>query len=161
MADSFGSWTVEPEPNDLSALARGDSIQFSFTFNTISQRCMPARIFTVGVVYDDQSTDSHFEPSVVQSNLASKIFAWRFRYQFGSIIPTLRIRLYNNTNKVQLLNDTTILSAFGTWQKSINGGGSWDVYNTSDKSGDSVYIRYTASITIADSVSVRALLTLA
>jgi hypothetical protein len=159
IADSYGTWTAVPEPNDLSAITRGDSIQFSFTFNTISQRCLPARIFACGVVYDDESTDSHFEPSVEQSNLASKIFAWRFRYPFHSAVPALRVRLYNVISKQQLLADSTRNATFGTWQKSINGGGSWAVYNTNDKSGDSDYIRYTPTVATPDSASVRALLT--
>lgn len=158
ISDNSGSWTLIDSTGDLSGVDGAAEIQFAFEFRVIGTFCLPSRIYNACVVYEDNTTDSHYQPSVAQSSISSKIFAWRFSTAFGGTVPTLRIRLYNATSGGLLLDDTTTASASGTFEKSTNDGGAWGAYNTTDKANDTTYIRYTPT-SLADNIKVRALLT--
>jgi hypothetical protein len=157
ISDDSGSWTAVDSTGAISG-AGSSSIQFRLEFRTIGLTGIPSRIHSVGVVYEDLGTDSHYQPSVAQSSTASKAFAWRFSTSFGSTVPTLRVRLYNAVTGGLLLDDTTATSASGVFEKSTNDGGAWGAYNTTDKANETTYIRYTPT-TLADNIKVRALLT--
>lgn len=156
--DDSGSWTLLTDTNDMSGVAGTTEVQFMFEFRILGTSCIPARIHSIAVLYEDDTTDSHYQPSVGQSSTASKYFAWRFSTAFGGTVPTLRIRLYNATTGGLLLDDTTTASASGTFEKSTNDGGVWGAYNTTDKANETTYIRYTPT-SLADNIKVRALLT--
>lgn len=158
ISDNSGSWTLIDSTGDLTGVDGAAEIQFAFEFRVIGTFCLPSRIYNTCVVYEDNTTDSHYQPSVAQSSISSKIFAWRFSTAFGGTVPTLRIRLYNATSGGLLLDDTTTASASGTFEKSTNDGGAWGAYNTTDKANDTTYIRYTPT-SLADNIKVRALLT--
>lgn len=158
ISDNSGSWTLIDKTGDLSGVDGAPEIQFAFEFRVIGTFCLPSRVYNACVVYEDNTTDSHYQPSVAQSSISSKIFAWRFSTAFGGTVPTLRIRLYNATTGGLLLDDTTTASASGTFEKSTNDGGSWGSYNTTDKGNETTYIRYTPT-SLADNIKVRALLT--
>lgn len=154
-----GEWSLVPRDGDLSSLASSPRIQFMFEFDTIGWSCIPARIMGLVVVYDDTATqtDSHYQPSSVKSNAASKQFAWRFATAFGGTVPTLRIRLYDVILGDLLLDDYTTSTNSGTWEKSTDGT-SWGAYNTTDKTNETTYIRYTPA-SLGNNVKVRAVLT--
>lgn len=156
--DNTGAWTELPEPYDLTGVDGATSIQFAFTFKCISDFCVPTRLFLLGVIYEDLSTDSHFEPSVALSIAATKQFAWKFTNEFGATVPTLRIRLYNADTDGLLLDDNSANPAYGTWGKSTDGGVNWTAYNTNDRANGTTYIRYIPS-SLGDNLTVRALLT--
>lgn len=158
ISDNSGAWNAIAEGNDLSGVAGAAEIQFMVEFRMISDTMLPGRIFSIGVQYEDLTTDSHYRPSVANSNLGSKYFAWRFSQAFGGTVPTLRIRIYDDITDAVLLDDDTVAAAAGTWQKSTDGGGSWSAYNTTDKANDITYIRYQPT-SLADNIRVRALLT--
>jgi hypothetical protein len=129
-----------------------------FEFRVIGTFCLPTRIYNVGIIYEDNTTDSHYQPSVGQSNLTTKRFAWRFSTAFGSTVPTLRVRLYDAVTGGLLLDDDSATPTGGTWEKSTDGGQNWTAYNTTDKGNETTYIRYTPT-TLGDDIKVRALLT--
>lgn len=156
--DDSGAWTLVDTTGDLSAANVTTEIQFAIEFRMIGALCLPNRVYNLCCTYEDNTTDSHYQPSVGQSSTASKIFAWRFATAFGGTVPTLRIRLYNAETDAELLDDTTTASADGTWEKSTNDGGAWGAYNTTDKGNETTYIRYTPTV-LADNIKVRALLT--
>jgi hypothetical protein len=153
-----GEWTEIGKDGDLSGLSGSRFIQFMFEFVTIGLSCIPARIMSLTVVYDDTATvtDSHYQPSLAKSNGAGKQFVWRFATSFGGTVPTLRVRLYNAVNG-NLLSDDYTTGNGGTWEKSTDGT-SWGVYNTTDKGNETTYIRYTPA-SIYDNIKVRAVLT--
>lgn len=157
--DNTGEWTLITDDGDLTSLAGAPRIQFMFEFSTIGLFCIPARIMSVTVLYDDTATvtDSHYQPSAGLSDPANKRFVWRFATAFGGTVPTLRVRLYNAVTN-ELLDDDYTVNATGTWEKSTNSGGAWGSYNTTDKANETTYIRYTPA-SIGDSVKVRAVLT--
>ncbi len=158
ISDNSGTWTLVDQTGDLSAATATTEVQFAVEFRTIGSMCLPARIFNICCTYEDDTTDSHYQPSVAQSSITSKRFAWRFSTAFGGTVPTLRIRLYNAETDGLLLDDTTTASASGTFEKSTDDGQTWGSYNTTDKANETTYIRYTPTV-LADNIKVRALLT--
>jgi len=159
IALNTGDWTLVGKDGDLSGFSGSRQIQFMFEFMTIGLTCIPARIMSLTVVYDDEDTktDSHYEPSMSKSSVVNKQFAWRFAVPFGGTVPTLRIRLYNAIDGELLMNDYTTGSG-GIWEKSTDGS-TWGAYDTTDKSNEITYIRYTP-VSIYDNIKVRAVLTL-
>ena len=158
ISDNSGSWSVVPAANDLSGVAPSSSIQLAIKYKCISDFGVSARTNLVGVVYNDFSTDSHYHPSATLSNATTKKFAWRFASTFGSNVPILRIRLYDDITGSLLLDDISLTPTSGTWSKSTDGV-SWNVYDTSDKTNDTTYIGYTPT-SLGDNIRVRSLLTL-
>lgn len=157
IVDNSGLWTLLDDHLDLTGFAGADAIQFMAEFKTISLTCIPGRIHSICVVYEDDSTDSHYQPSVANSSITSKRFAWRFSTAFGSTVPTLRVRLYDAVSGGLLVDDDSAAPT-GTWEKSTDGGSNWAAYNTTDKTNETTYIRYTP-LSLGDNIKVRALLT--
>lgn len=153
-----GAWTLVNKVGDLSGLSGSRFIQFMFEFVTIGLTCIPSRIMSLTVVYDDTAgkTDSHYQPSMSKSVPASKQFAWRFAVAFGGTVPTLRIRLYDALSGDLLLDDYTT-GVGGTWEKTTDGS-TWGAYNTTDKGNETTYIRFTPA-SLGDNIKVRAVLT--
>jgi hypothetical protein len=156
-SDATTGWTLLDQTGDLSAATASTAIQFMFEFRTIGTFCLPARIFGLACLYEDTTTDSHYQPSVANSSISGKQFAWRFATRFGGTVPTLRIRLYDSSAGTTLVDDDSVTQA-GTWEKSIDDGLSWRTYDSADKINETTYIRYTRT-SLADSIKVRALLT--
>lgn len=90
ISDNSGSWTLLDDLEDLSGVDGATAIQFMFEFKVINLTCIPARILSCAVLYEDFTTDSHYQPSVAQSSTTNKRFAWRFSTAFGGTVPTLR-----------------------------------------------------------------------
>jgi hypothetical protein len=153
--DNTGSWTLLTNSGDLSSITPGN-IQFAYLFNTIGTFSIPARIFGFSVIYEDESTDSHYLPSVAESSVLNKQFAYQQILAFGSNIPELRIRIYNAATNGLVLDDNTTLQSSGTFEYSTNGI-SWNAWNnTQDVVG--YYIRYTAA-SLPNNIKVKVLLT--
>lgn len=157
ISDDSGSWTLIDQSGDMASVTGASAIQFAFEFRVIGTFCLPNRVYNVSVVYEDNTTDSHYQPSVAFSSTTNKRFAWRFSTAFGGTVPTLRVRLYDAVSGSELLDDNTATPT-GTFEKSTNDGGAWGAYDTSDKANDTTYIRYTPAA-LGDDVKVRALLT--
>lgn len=154
--DNSGSWTLLNDAYDMTGLSASTYVQFKIEFRTLSELCLPGRIYSVCCVYEDGSQDYHYEPSLTYSSAQNRIFAWRQAQSWGSNIPNLRIRLFNVSSGATIHDDDITTSAFGTWQYSTNG----TVWNTWSAAQDVVgnYIRYTAT-SLPNNITVRALLT--
>jgi hypothetical protein len=79
--------------------------------------------------------------------------------RFGGTVPALQIQLLNADTGATLITDTTTAHASGTWNKSIDGGSNWIVYDTDDVTNDITYIKYTPSSPLSSGVMVKAVLT--
>ena len=157
IASDTGYWTLVGDNGDLTGEAPADAIQFMYEFKAIGTTCLMQKLFSTCVVYEDDTTDSHYEPSVKNSNVASKIFAWRFSRAFGTIVPTLIVRIYDEVTDGIIAADTTASPAAGTFQKSTDDGVSWSTYDTTDKTNEITYVRYTVTGTV-NGVKARAVL---
>ncbi len=159
ITDDTGSWTLLNNCGIMMGVAGAPYIQFRLSFRTLGPLMIPARIACGGVIYDDLSTDDHWQPSVGESDVATPMFAWRFVTAYSGTVPALKVRLYDAVTGSLLLTDTTVGSP-ATWQKSTDGGTVWGSYNTTDKGNETTYIRYTPA-SIGSNIRVRALLTAA
>jgi hypothetical protein len=158
ITDNTGEWTLLPKDGDMYGIPPTTTIQFMFEFETIGVLSSAGRIMSLAVIYDDYSTDSHYQPSSGMTVESSKQFAWRFSTAFATTVPTLRIRLYDAVTGGLLLDDTTTTAGYGTWEKTTDGGTNWTSYNTTDKANETTYIRYTPT-TLPDNIKIRSLLT--
>lgn len=156
ISDNSGSWTLLSDDGDLSGIS-GSEIQFAISFKIIGTTCLPARILGLSLVYEDNSTDGHYQPSVNKSSITTNTFAYRQSILWSSNIPNMRIRMYNAVTGSLILDDNILSSAYGVWEYSSNDGSSW---NTWDIAQDVVgnYIRYTAS-SLPNSTKIKVLLT--
>ncbi len=157
ISDNSGSWTLIDSTGNLSSAVAGTEVQFMFEFRTIGTFCIPSRIYSLACLYEDNTTDSHYQPSVAFSSTSAKQFAWRFSTAFGGTVPRLKVSLYDAVAGTLLATDDSTTQG-GTWEKSTNGGSSWGSYVTSDKVNDTTYIRFTPA-SLGDNIKVRALLT--
>lgn len=156
ISDNSGSWNLLDDSGDLSGVT-GTEIQFAFSFRVLGTTCIPSRIMGLSLIYEDKSTDSHYQPSVGNSNIATNIFAYRQSIPWGSNIPNMRMRMYNASSGSLILDDDITSSAYGTWEYSSNNGASWNVWDaTQDVVGN--YIRYTAT-SLPGGTRIKALLT--
>lgn len=154
--DNSGSWTLLGDNFDLTGVGPSDYIQFKIQFRTLSELCLPSKVYSVGCIYEDGSQDYHYEPSLTYSSATNRVFAWRQAQSWGSNIPNLRIRLFNVSNGLLIHDDDITASAYGTWEYSTDAV----TWNTWAPAQDTVgnYIRYTAT-TLPNNITVRALLT--
>lgn len=154
--DNSGGWTLLNDNFDLTGLSAGTYIQFKIEFRTLSDLCVPTKIYSICCVYEDGSQDYHYEPSLTYSSAQNRIFAWRQAQSWGSNIPNLRIRLFNIASGLLIHDDDITNSDYGTWEYSTNG----TVWNSWSAAQDTVgnYIRYTAT-SLPNNITVRALLT--
>lgn len=158
IADDSGTWIAFTDDTlSLDGVTPSSAIQLMFEFKVLGGYCIPGRLYSCGVIYEDLTTDSHYQPSVAHSDRTNKRFAWRFSTAFGSTVPTMRVRLYDAITGGLLVDDNTA-SPTGTFEKSTNDGSSWGAYNTTDKANETTYIRYTPA-SLGDDIKVRALLT--
>ena len=153
--DNSGAWT-ETISGDLTSITPSDYIQFMLYIDILGEFCVPKKIYSVCCVYEDGSQDSHYEPSLTYSSAQNRQFAWRQIVSWNSIIPNLRLQIFNTSNGFSVLDDNITDSDSGTWEYSTNGV-TWNSWNSSqDVVGN--YIRYTAT-TLPNNITVRALLT--
>lgn len=158
IADDTGDWTLIDDTGNLSSFAAASTIQFMIEFRIIGPFALPNRIYSLACIFEDSSTDSHYQPSVANSSSTSNRFAWRFATAFGGTVPTLTVKIYDAITGNLLLTDTTAAQSKGTFEKSTNDGSSWSSYNTTDKANETTYIRYTPT-TFGTNIKAKAILT--
>lgn len=154
--DNTGTWNMVNVDGSLSGLQGSTSIQFMLEFKIIGSTCLPSRVYSLAVSYEDDSTDSHYQPSVSHSSTATKAFAWRFSTAYGGTVPTMRVKLYDAVAGTLLVNDTST-GATGSWEKSTDNGTVWGAYDTTDKTNDTTYIRYIPA-SLSDDIKVKGIL---
>ena len=157
ISDDTGTWILLNNDYDLSTIDPSDSIQLRVEWKVAGNTCIPSRVTALGIIYTDLSTDIHFQPSVGQSSITNKQFAWRLSTAFGTVIPRLKIRLYDAVAGTLLLVDDSTTRA-GTWEKSTDGGTGYATWDTTDKINETTYLRFTPA-SLGDNLRVRALLT--
>lgn len=159
ISDDSGSWTLL-NTYDLTGVPATNSIQFMFEFRICGTTMIPGGIFNLCFLYEDGTTDNHYDPSTENSNLISKEFSWRFGKSFNVTTPELTVKLYNAVSGALLLTDDTTTPTEGVFYKSTDGGSNWGSYNTTDKANDTTYVKYVPT-SLTDDIVVKPLLTAA
>jgi hypothetical protein len=127
-------------------------------FRTVTEICLPGRIFFVGCVYNDTGNVSNYLGCADLSDKTNKHFAWKFAVAFGTSVPALRVKLTDSVAGTLLVDDNTA-SPTGTWEKSTDGGSTWVAWTNADKGNDITFLRYTPA-SLADNLQVTATLLL-
>ncbi len=146
--DNTGVWTNFKNIDELNGLLCNNTtnnvtIQFRFRFRVAGVNCNPNKLYGFSFTYEDDTTDSHYLPSVSKSSLSNRTFAWQQVSLFNSNIPNMKVRVYNANTGDIILYDTVTDSNLGTWQYSTDGN-TWNAWSSSaDVVGN--YIRYTAN----------------
>ena len=108
--DNAGTWVAVPEGNDLSGIAPSSNIQFAISFKIFGGTCIPTKLYSLVFTYEDNQTDSHYNPSITFSDVANRRFAWRQIEAWGGTAgtPALEININNANTNALVLNDTTL-----------------------------------------------------
>jgi hypothetical protein len=154
--NNTGTWTALDSSGSLVGVAPTDEIQFKAEYRVIGQHCVPGRIHSISVVYEDETGDEHYHASGKWTDYTTNTWAWRFVEEFGTTVPRLKISLYNDvTGTLLYVDDSTTQS--GTWEKSTDDGNNWSAYDTDDKVNETTYIRFVPD-TLASGLKVLAVL---
>ena len=157
ITDNSGGWTLLDDTNNLSGVAGAPYIQFRAEFR-MGNLLIPARILNVGVVYDDTGMSDHWQGSSnIGTSLAVKQFGFRHAVAYGSVVPRLKVELFDAESGSSLGSDDSTTQAW-TWSKSTNAGGAWGAMNQTDRANADTYIRV-APTSLADNIKVRAVIT--
>ena len=156
ISDDSGSWNLL-DGTGIANASLTSQVQVKAEFRTIGNTCLPSRLCTVAILYNDLGTLTNYQFSVNQSSAASKQFAYRFSTAFGATVPNLRIRLYDAVAGTLLVDDNTA-SPVGTFLGSTNSGATYSAWTNADKTNETTYLMYTPA-SLADNINVRPLLT--
>jgi hypothetical protein len=146
ITDNTGSWVKIDSTGDLSGASPAESIQFMFEFRIMGSNTTSPRIYGLTCSYEDDFVESHYLFSQKWSSIELGRLAWKFNTAFGTTVPTLYLSVLDAVTGTILIEDTTVAAAYGTFEKSTDGGVTWGSYNSSDKVNDRTYIRYTPSV---------------
>lgn len=156
ISDNSGGWNLIPWNGDLSGVAGASHIQFMAEFR-IDNTMIPARIQTIGAVYDDLGMSDYWQGSSnIGTSLAAKQFGFRHRLAYGTTVPRLKVELFDAESGSSLGSDDSTTQAW-TWEKSTNAGGAWGAYNSTDRANADTYVRVTPT-SLADNIKVRAVM---
>lgn len=157
ISDDSGTWIALDSTGSLSGIT-SSIIQFKLEFRCIGLTFLPSRITSLVLIYDDISTDSHYQFSVGLSDKVNKQFSWRHSTAFGASVPPIHIRIYDAVTNGLLVDDNTSTPT-GTFERSTDNGLNWVPWTNADKANENTYVRYTPA-SLADNIKVAAVLTL-
>ena len=153
ITDNTGEWTLVNDNGDISGLSTAGSIQVKISFKTLGPTCIPSRVYAISILYEDNSTDSHYIPSVDLSSSTGRTFTWRQTSLWNMTIPNMKIQLSDVSDDSIYLVDSTASSTSGVWEYSTDGETWHDWSSSADAVGN--FIRYTAD-SLPDGVNIKA-----
>jgi hypothetical protein len=123
IADNSGAWTLVDNDGDLSGVDGSAYIQFMFEFRTMGASAIPARIHSLGVLYDaDDSLPPELRWNLSDSNNADGTLGVVQSVVFTTL-TSLSITYYRaDTNAAVLVQDSNS-TANGNWQ--YHNGTTW------------------------------------
>jgi hypothetical protein len=143
ISDDTGEWKRVMNNIDLKSIPVAEQIQFSIAFDIFGTIGLYNRLQGICFTYNDNQQDDHYQASLEQSNIANNQIVWTQIKNWNSVIPNLKINIFNNLNNSIIIDDTTAAQTQGTFEYSVNNGATflpWD--STQDAIGNR--IRYTA-----------------
>jgi len=116
ITDNSGEWTLLPESGSLTGVSPAAQIQFMIEFKIIGNYCLPARIFSMEMIYNiDDSLPSFLQWNFSDSNNADGTVGFIQKGTYGSV-PTLQINYYRADNDVNLLTQNSTSTTYGNFQ---------------------------------------------
>jgi hypothetical protein len=115
--DNSGSWTDVAQNGDLSGLGTPSDIQFAFQFRTCGVIMMPARILSLGLIYEtDDSLPSQYRWNFGDFNQSNGTFAWKQAVLFGASLTTHTINIYRADTDALVLSQASTSTTNGTFE---------------------------------------------
>lgn len=115
--DNSGQWVDVPQTGDLSGIGTPSNIQFAFLFRTAGLVMLPARILSLGLVYEIQENlPSQYRWNYNDFNLSGGTFAWIQSSLFGTSIGTHTIEIYRSDTDQLVLTQSSTSTTNGTFE---------------------------------------------
>jgi hypothetical protein len=123
IADNSGSWTLVDNDGDLSGVDGSAYIQFMFEFRTMGASAIPARIHSLGVLYDaDDSLPPELRWNLSDSNNADGTLGVVQSIAFTTL-TSLSITYYRADTNAAVLSQDSNSTTNGNWQ--YHNGTTW------------------------------------
>lgn len=114
--DNSGAWTLLPETGTLTGVSPASSIQFMIEFKIIGNYCLPARIFSMEMIYQvDDSLPSFLQWNFSDSNNLDGTVGFIQKGTYGGT-PVLEINYYRADNDINLLTQNSNATTYGNFQ---------------------------------------------
>lgn len=114
--DNSGAWTLLPETGTLTGVSPAAQIQFMIEFKIIGNYCLPARIFSMEMIYNvDDSLPAFLQWNFSDSNNADGTVGFIQKGTYGSV-PVLQINYYRADNDINLLTQNSSSTTYGNFQ---------------------------------------------
>jgi hypothetical protein len=124
ISDDSGNWNLLDSSGNLSGVAPANQIQFAFTFKTAGLACIPARIHSVTVLYENSdSIPAALEWNYSDSSSSTGTVGFAQIASFGGSVPTLTIEYRRSDNNTLVLTQASTGSTNGTFE--YHNGSTW------------------------------------
>lgn len=120
--DNSGSWSPVSKTGSLRTIEPTTEIQFAIAFRTMGDICIPARVFSLSLVYEAaDALPDEYQWNLGDSNILDGTFGFTQVNLFTSWPLNHIIRIYradNNTLALEQNSDNTTLGVFEYWNGS-------------------------------------------
>jgi len=114
--DNSGAWTDIPQDGDLSGVLPASTIQFGFQFRTAGTIMLPARILSLGLVYETaDSLPAQYRWNFSDFSAVTGTFAW-IQYALFGTLGTHTIEIYRADTNALLLTQASTGTTNGNFQ---------------------------------------------
>jgi hypothetical protein len=135
ISDNSGGWTIVPDGGVLTGVTAASTIQFRIKFKTAGTHCLPTKVYSVCVVYENSvDIPSHLKWNFSDTNNSSGTVGFLQTCYYGSV-PNLQIDYYRADTDANVLSQASTGSTNGVFE--YWDGSSW----TSGLGTDTINIR--------------------
>lgn len=153
--DNSGAWTTVAQDGDLSGLGTPSTIQFALQFRTAGVIMLPARVFSLALIYEtDDALPSQYQWNFQDFNTSNGTFAWVQKNLFGTSIGIHTINIYRADTDALVLTQASTSTTNGTFE--YWNGSSWTTGLGTDTVG--TRRRFAPSGSLPGSVSLYAII---
>jgi hypothetical protein len=115
--DNTGSWIDVPQNGDLSGLGATTQIQFGFEFRTIATILLPARVFSLALVYEtEDELPPQYRWNFTDYNASNGTVGWVQKTLFGATPGTHTINFYRSDTNQLVLTQVSTGTTSGTFE---------------------------------------------
>lgn len=124
ITDNTGSWTLLPIDFDMSGITAASAIQFKFEFKIFSVTCVPARLFSLNIIYETQDDiPSSLRWNMDDSSSTDGTVGFIQSTTF-SVMPTVfQFDYYRSDTNANVLTQLSSSTANGVFE--YHNGSSW------------------------------------
>jgi len=115
--DNTGEWNLVPVSGNLKSIEPVNEIQFAIAFRTVGDICIPARILSLGMVYEsDDALPEQYQWNLGDSNTIDGTFGFIQINAFNEWPLVHTIKIYRSDNNTLALEQDSDSSTFGIFE---------------------------------------------